>query len=60
MYVQSATLDGKPWNKAWFSQADIGNGGTLVLTMGAEPNKEWGEDPRQAPPSMSWSVNGAE
>lgn len=53
LYIQSATLNGKPWNKPWFSQADIANGATLVLTMGPEPNKAWGADPADAPPSMS-------
>jgi len=53
MYIQSATLNGKPWTKPWFSHADIENGATLVLTMGPEPNKAWGADPRDAPPSMS-------
>src|SRR6185437_12949966 len=52
-YIQSATLNGKPWNKPWFSQADIVNGATLVLTMGPAPNKAWGADPADAPPSMS-------
>ncbi|MDQ6647205.1 MAG: GH92 family glycosyl hydrolase [Pseudomonadota bacterium] len=54
-YIQSATLNGKPWNKPWFSQADIAQGATLVLTMGLEPNKAWGSDPADAPPSMSAS-----
>lgn len=53
MYIQSATLDGKPWNKPWFSHADIENGATLILTMGPEPSKTWGTDPHDAPPSMS-------
>jgi len=53
MYIQSATLNGKPWNKPWFSHADIANGATLVLTMGPTPNKSWGADPHDAPPSMS-------
>ncbi|MBN8922596.1 MAG: alpha-mannosidase [Rhodanobacter sp. 68-29] len=53
MYIQSATLNGKPWTKPWFSHADIANGATLVLTMGPEPNKAWGADPADAPPSMS-------
>lgn len=53
IYIQSATLDGKPWNKPWFSHADIANGATLVLTMGPEPNKDWGAAPQDAPPSMS-------
>jgi predicted alpha-1,2-mannosidase len=52
-YIQSATLDGKPWTKPWFSQADVANGGTLVLTMGPKPNEAWGADPADAPPSMS-------
>jgi len=53
MYIQSATLNGKPWNKPWFSHADIAKGATLVLTMGPEPNKAWGADPQDAPRSMS-------
>jgi predicted alpha-1,2-mannosidase len=53
MYIQSATLNGKPWTKPWFSHADIVNGATLILTMGPEPNKTWGADPHDAPVSMS-------
>ena len=52
-YIQSATLDGKPWNKPWLAHADIANGGTLVLTMGPTPNKAWGADADDAPASMS-------
>jgi predicted alpha-1,2-mannosidase len=52
-YIQSATLNGKPWHKPWFSQADIADGATLVLTMGPEPNEAWGAAPADAPPSMS-------
>lgn len=53
MYIQSATLNGKAWNKPWFSHADIADGATLVLTMGPEPSTAWGTDPQDAPPSMS-------
>jgi predicted alpha-1,2-mannosidase len=53
IYIQSATLNGKPWTRPWFSQTDIANGATLVLTMGPEPNKAWGAAPADAPPSMS-------
>jgi predicted alpha-1,2-mannosidase len=53
MYIQSATLNGKPWTKPWFSHADIENGATLVLTLGPEPSKTWGTDPHDVPPSMS-------
>lgn len=53
MYIQSATLNGKPWNKPWFSHDDIRNGAKLVLIMGPQPNKNWGSAPNAAPPSMS-------
>ena len=53
MYIQSATLNGRPWNKPWFSHADIANGGKLVLTMGPRPNKNWGSAADAAPPSMT-------
>jgi predicted alpha-1,2-mannosidase len=56
IYIQSATLNGKPWTRPWFSQADIANGATFVLTMGAEPNKAWGTDLHDAPPSMSMNT----
>jgi len=54
-YVQSATLDGEPLRKPWFYHKDLVDGGRLVLEMGAKPNKEWGSDPEDAPPSMSKS-----
>jgi predicted alpha-1,2-mannosidase len=53
VYIQSATLNGRPWNKPWFSHADIGQGGTLVFRMGSQPNPDWGSAPDAAPPSMS-------
>ncbi len=52
-YIQSATLNGQPLNKPWFSHSDIANGGTLVLQMGPQPNKSWGSAPDAAPPSMT-------
>ena len=48
-YIQSATLNGKPWNKPWFSHTDLVQGGTLELVMGPAPNKQWGAG--SAPPS---------
>ncbi|HEX4137857.1 MAG TPA: GH92 family glycosyl hydrolase [Bryobacteraceae bacterium] len=53
IYIQSATMNGKPWNKPWFSHSDIADGAKLVLTMGPEPNKSWGSAVDAAPPSMS-------
>lgn len=48
-YIQSATLNGKEWNKPWFSHSDIENGAKLVLVMGNTANKAWGAN--EAPPS---------
>ena len=51
-YIQSAMLDGKQWNKPWFSHDDIKNGGKFVFVMGPKPST-WGSAPGAAPPSMS-------
>ncbi|OJV36718.1 MAG: alpha-mannosidase [Bacteroidia bacterium 43-41] len=50
-YIQSVRLNGKEWNKPWFSHDDIKDGGTLELVMGDKANKEWGSAPEDAPPS---------
>lgn len=52
-YIQSATLNGKPLDRPWFTHDDIKNGGRLVLVMDRHPNKSWGADPASVPPSMS-------
>lgn len=52
-YIQSAELNGRPWNKPWFSHADIAGGATLSLTMGPKANPAWGSAPSAAPPSMT-------
>ncbi len=54
-YIQSATLNGRPWDKPWFSHADIANGGKFEFTMGPAPNERWGTAPANAPPGMSAS-----
>ena len=53
IYIQSATLNGQPWNKPWFSHTDIAQGAELVLEMGPNPNPKWGSALDAAPPSMS-------
>jgi predicted alpha-1,2-mannosidase len=42
IYIQSATLNGKPYNKCYIDHADITAGGILELQMGNQPNKNWG------------------
>ncbi len=49
-YIQSATLNGRPWSQPWFDHSDIAEGGKLVLVMGDKPNKAWGSG--AVPPSM--------
>ena len=51
-YIQSATLNGKEWNKPWFSHDEIKNGAKLVLVMGDKPNKNWGSADDAVPPSI--------
>ena len=41
-YIQSAKLNGKPYNKCYISHQQIINGGTLEYVMGPQPNKNWG------------------
>ena len=42
MYIQSASLNGKPLTRTWITHDQIANGGTLVLQMGPTPNRTWG------------------
>ena len=50
-YIQSAKLNGQNWDKTWFTHDDLVNGGTLELTMGDRPNKQWATGKDAAPPS---------
>lgn len=42
IYIQQATLNGKPYDKCYLMHADLMKGGTLVLQMGAKPS-DWGK-----------------
>lgn len=42
IYIQSATLNGRPLDRAWISHNEIMSGGTLRFVMGAQPNEKWG------------------
>lgn len=48
-YIQSATLNSKPYTKSYITHADIMNGGELVFTMGNTPNKQFGKAPKDRP-----------
>ncbi|UWY27467.1 GH92 family glycosyl hydrolase [Flavobacterium sp. TR2] len=41
-YIQSATLNGKAFNKTAISHQELLKGGVLHFVMGAQPNQNWG------------------
>jgi len=42
IYIQSATLNGKPFNRSNIRHDEIRDGGELIFIMGNKPNKNWG------------------
>lgn len=52
IYIQSANLNGKPYDKSYILHEDIMNGGKLSFIMGNTPNKEWASSLASLPPSM--------
>lgn len=53
VYIQSATLDGRPFDRTWIGHDEITAGGTLRFVMGPEPNRAWGTGPGSRPYSMT-------
>ncbi|MFE0501239.1 GH92 family glycosyl hydrolase [Lysobacter soli] len=53
LYIGTATLNGKPLERAFLRHDEIMAGGELRFTMQAQPNKAWATDPSQRPYSMS-------
>jgi hypothetical protein len=51
IYIQSATLNGKPLLRAWLRNEEIVSGGKLRLVMGPKPNTDWGSAPDERPPA---------
>ncbi len=49
VYVQSATLNGEPLDRAWLTHDEIVSGGTLRLQMSDAPNKTWASLPESRP-----------
>lgn len=50
-YIQSAKLNGKPYNRTYITHEDIVAGGKLELQMGNRPCCEWGVGADATPPS---------
>jgi len=51
IYIQKAFLNGKRLKHPWFTHEDLINGSTIRLIMGDHPNKSWGTDEEDAPPT---------
>jgi putative alpha-1,2-mannosidase len=50
LYIQSATLNGRPLTSWWFPAREALKGGHLILTMGPQPNPNWaGSSPLPSP-----------
>lgn len=52
IYIQSAMLNGQPYDKSFILHQDIMNGGKLSLLMGDTPNKDWASSEASLPPSL--------
>lgn len=59
VYIQAATLNGRPLTRAWLRYGEITAGGTLDLVMGPNPNKAWGAARQDRPPSLSGELEYA-
>ena len=44
-YIQSARLNGEPFNRAWIRHSEIMAGGILEFEMGDTANRDWAGDP---------------
>jgi hypothetical protein len=51
IYIQSATLNGKPLTRPWISRKELISGGTLRFAMGPKPNPDWGSAAADRPPA---------
>jgi putative alpha-1,2-mannosidase len=57
IYIQKATLNGKPYTKSWIGHEFFTQGMTLELTLG-EKESDWGSRKEDLPPSLSDAVGG--
>jgi putative alpha-1,2-mannosidase len=53
VYIQNATLNGKPFSRNYLKYSDITNGGILKMNMGAAPAKDRGTAKEDMPFSVS-------
>lgn len=49
VYIQSAALNGRRYNRSYLQHGDLMKGGELVFQMGPSPNLSWGTGPGREP-----------
>ena len=59
-YIDSMTLNGKPYTKNYLTHADIMKGGSIVCAMSAEPNRSRGTQEADFPYSFTNEIAGSE
>lgn len=52
-YIQSAKLNGKTFTRTYLTHDEITAGGKLTLVIGKNPNKSWGAQKEDVPPSLT-------
>lgn len=57
LFIQSATFNGKPYNKSYITHSMLKKGGTLTLTMGNKPNVNFGADRDSRPAIIDMGKN---
>ncbi len=57
IYIQSVSLNGKPYDKTYITHEDLMAGGELVFNMASKPNKKWGTAEGSKPYSISTDEN---
>ncbi len=53
IYIQSAKMNGKNYMNNFIKFDDIQKGGELTISLGNQPNKDWGSHPDNVPYSLS-------
>jgi predicted alpha-1,2-mannosidase len=52
-YIQSITLNGKPYTKSYIMHSELIKGGTMTIQMGAKPSAVWGIKQADRPYSVT-------
>lgn len=52
-YIQSVTLNGKPYTHAYILHSDLIKGGKMIMQMGAKPSAVWGVKESDRPYSVT-------